>query len=278
MKKAVSYRRVSTASQVEKYGLDVQKDCIEKYCKDNDIDLVTVDGDDFHDDGVSGAMEGAHEDLSYRDGLISMFDYLAENPDVKYVVVLQTSRLWRDDMSRVFITHELKKLGVDVISVNEQEFTLYSDDPSKSFINAILAAIDVYERQSINLKLARGRRAKLNKERMKPGGVLAFGYEMSRDGKVVINEAAADIIRGIFSMRRNGVSMQHIADYLNDNGIESSTCKKWGKSSISLILNNDYYIGVVSYGEKLRGVHEPIISQETFRAIHPDYDFSVLDK
>ena len=178
--KYYGYGRVSTETQAEKgYGLDVQEQSIRKYAADNGI---TLDGL-YVDAGISGNMKDTDDDsaISKREGLMELLAMLEEG-DV--VIVLNTSRLWRSDMTKAIIRRELLKRGAKLVSIEQPKYDLYTKDPNDYLINAIMEALDVYERMSISMKLARGRTVKA-KGGDKPAGVCPIGYRYSADKKSV---------------------------------------------------------------------------------------------
>lgn len=269
----VAYTRVSTASQVEKYGLDVQSSEIARFCETNGHTIVAS----FSDEGISGAMNEA-EDLSARVGFVNMIFFLKENPNVQRVVVLNTSRLWRDEGAHIYITRELRKMNVEVFAVQEPTFSLYSTDPTQTLFNTILAAFDCYERQCINMRLANGRRYKAEKMRTKPAGSLPYGYVYAPDRKsVLINEEQAKVVQGIFSMRMAGRSIRDIAKYLNAHHYPAPASEAWNPSAVERTLKNDFYISVLSHRKvKYWATHKAIIDKSLWAKLYPDYDFSQI--
>ena len=185
MKQAYMYTRVSTQVQTEKFGLDVQKEEIEKYCSQNNIEIIGQ----YSDEGITGK-------IVERDGLQQMLSDMESN-SVKYVVVLNCSRLWRSDIAGGLIRYNLSKLESDIISVQEPSYSLYTNDPSEYLINSIMQALASYDRMQINHKLSSGRKAKA-KQGSKPCGSLPFGYRWD-NAKVVIDYNNNIIVQDIFT-------------------------------------------------------------------------------
>ncbi|MCK4824919.1 recombinase family protein [bacterium] len=150
---AIGYVRVSTKTQIRKgQGIRIQKDKIKEYCKNNNMDLLEI----YEDKGISGAKADEESLIIDREGLQNM---LTDIPilGVKYIVVLNTSRLWRSDLVKVLIQRELKKYNVDVKAIDQPTYSIYSaDDPSQFLINGMMELLDQYQRLEIALKLKRG--------------------------------------------------------------------------------------------------------------------------
>ena len=125
-----------------------------------------------------------------------------------------------------------------------------------------MEALDVYERMSISLKLARGRTTKANKGD-KPSGVAPFGYMYSSDKKhIEPNPEEAPIVRKIFSEAQKGQSLEKIAALLNSQGSRTRRGSSWQKGNLAIILHNNFYTGIVTHqGKEIPGNHEPLISR-----------------
>jgi len=244
--KAIGYIRVSTETQVrEGQGLEVQAEQIKKYCKANKLDLVSI----YEDKGISGAKADEESLTIDREGLQDM---LADIPttDVKYIVVLNTSRLWRSDLVKVLIQRELKKHQVDVKAIDQPTYSIYSkSDPSQFLINGMMELLDQYQRLEIALKLKRG---KINKAKQGgfAGGTRALGYrkiEVDNKPDIGIDPQEAETVSMIRKLRKRGLSMKAIADRLNDTGIPTKRGGKWYASTIQYILKNRLYKGLFEY-------------------------------
>lgn len=255
------YTRVSTETQSEKgYGLEAQREAIEKYAKDNGIALEGF----FTDAGISGNLKDDADDdaINKRQGLIEM---LATLQDGDTVIVLNTSRLWRSDMTKALVRRDLIKHGANVVSIEQPRYNIYSKDPNDYLINAIMEALDVYDRMNISLKLARGRTVKA-KTGAKPAGVCPYGYQYAADKKSVIVDAAeAQLVKFMFTQAQTGRSLGQIADAINAKGVVTRQGKEWQRGSVAAILHNRFYIGELTHaGQTITGTHETIISKIQF--------------
>lgn len=259
--KYYGYIRVSTETQAEKgFGLDAQRVEIEKFAKTSGFELAEI----FTDAGISGNIKDTDDDdaINKRAGLIELLAVL-EKGDA--VVVLNTSRLWRSDMTKAIIRRELMRREAVIISKEQPTYDLYSRDPNDYLINAIMEALDVYERMSIALKLARGRAVKA-RGGDKPAGICPYGYSYAEDKKsVVIDETEAQTVKRMFSLAQAGESLARIAEAINATGAVTRRGKPFSKGTVREMLVNRFYTGELTHaGQPIKGNHTPIISRVQF--------------
>ena len=96
---------------------------------------------------------------------------------------------------------------------------------------------------------------------MKKIRYIPYGYTM-RNGRTVIAQDEATVIREIFSAYINGASLQSIAELLTERKIPySERTDVWDKARIARIIGNAKYIG--------DGEYDPIIEEEQCRENSP---------
>ncbi|MCM1271776.1 MAG: recombinase family protein [Ruminococcus flavefaciens] len=116
-----------------------------------------------------------------------------------------------------------------------------------------------------------------------------LGYNKDENGKLVIVESEAVIVRKIFELYLNGWGVRKIKKYLEENRIKTVTGKDvWSISTIDRILSNEKYVGDVlmqkSFTEDfltgkrkkndgelamyfIENDHEAIVSREIFEKV-----------
>lgn len=103
-----------------------------------------------------------------------------------------------------------------------------------------------------------------------------YGYSHDENGKLIIKEDEAEVLRQIFKLYLSGYSIGGIIKELESQNILSPTGKeRWYKGTIDGMLSNEKYIGVVRLLDKgdhevhylSENNHPPIISKEKFQAV-----------
>ena len=112
-----------------------------------------------------------------------------------------------------------------------------------------------------------------------------YGYKVSADGKLAINEEEAAVVRWMFEQYAKGKSLGKIADGLALQGIPSPIGKpKWNREAVDKLLSNEKYTGRVLLQKTLDGkdnagyeerylyhdTHEAIISDNLFRGVQEE--------
>lgn len=238
MQKIVGYARVSTDNQKEDGTISIQREALQQYATENDYELIKI----FEDEGISGGYE-------VRPGLVDLLSFLENNKDIAGVVIFKLDRLARDLRIQENLIKEFEKLGVKLLSTKEQD--LDSKDPTRVMLRQILGSVAEYEKWMISMRLSAGRINKIRTKSEYAGGGVALGYAVNEDSDLAVCTATASTIQIIYKKKRQRKSLREIADELNEAGTPTARGGKWYASTISYILKNRLYKGVMSYsGQK----------------------------
>lgn len=197
--RVVAYLRVSTSEQVERFGLDAQREAITTWAKEHSHHIVET----YSDEGVSGR-------LLDRAGLADALNMLHTH-EAEGIVVMRLDRLARDSYVQETVMRDIWRVGAEVLSTAEGEANLRAnpEDPSRQFVRQILAAAAQYERELLTLRMMQGRREK-KRQGGKGEGRYPFGH--GKGGPVEREQAVLDHVR---VMRAQGLRWQQVADDLN---------------------------------------------------------------
>lgn len=241
-KKNVAYLRVSTDTQTEKYGLDVQRQKILEYCERNGvtIDKWYVDG------GYSGSKLDRPEIQKLLDD--------AENGSIKTVYIYKLDRLSRDTADTLELMYRiLPKFGVKVVSMTEE---IRTENPMDKVMLTMNAAMNQYEREVIRMRMSAGMVERVKKGYWMGGGRIPWGYYYDKnDGILHIDEKQAEQVRNAYKLYLDGYSCEKISNILGFRG----------ERIVLRILKRKSNIGLIEYkGNVYQGLHEPIIDEDTF--------------
>lgn len=252
--KCACYIRVSTDDQVE-YSPTSQLKLILKYALDNNLFISKENI--FHDDGISGT------NSKNRNSFLKMIAVAKSKPKpFEKILVYDFSRFARNkEESVMYKTLLRKKLKIDIISITQP----LTEGKERVILESMYEAMDEYYSLNLSENVQRGKREKA--ERGEHNGFAPFGYKLVNK-QLVIDEENAKLVKMIYSMFINTENIKHICNTLNDMGIKSTRGKLWGRKTLKLILTNKTYVGFVKNGNNYyKGLHEPIIDNETFEKV-----------
>ena len=248
MKRAVSYMRVSTLSQIDNTSFETQADKIELNCKLYDIELVET----FKDEGISA------KGLEKRDDYKRMINFVSDKRNnIDMILVYKSDRIHRSLKNLMVMIDYLQEIEVDFISITEQFDT---STPQGLLFLQMLGSFSEFERKLTAERTKSGRIAN-GKNKIHPGGREPFGYRLENK-TYKVNEEEAEIVRHIFKLRSKGVSLQLIG---NEVGMS--------KQRVHYILRNKMYIGKFTYDGE---VEHNNISYKVERIIS-DYIFNKVN-
>lgn len=273
--RACAYCRVSTDNIEQLSSFELQQAHYREVSEKNpNWDLRRI----YADEGISGTS------LKNRDAFNEMIA-ACEAGEYDLIVTKSVSRFARNIVDCISLIRRLKN-HVPPIGVYFEIDNLYTLSNNSEFMLSFLATFaqeeSVKKSESMNWSLI---------QRFKSGKLLTpalLGYDRDEDGKLVINESEAVIIRFIFDAFLAGFTTHDLANLLADIGCPTKTGSTvWSEGSISYILKNERYCGSVLtwktftsdiFEHKKRrnrqdrdqylypDNHEPIISAEKYEA------------
>ena len=193
-KRAVGYCRISTLMQVDNTSLKDQEEKIRMYAKLHDIVIDKM----FIDKAVSGKSTDRPE-------YDNMMNYIKEN-DIDMIIVYKNDRIHRSLYNLLSMIYNLQEYEVALVSVTEMFDT---STPQGMLFLQMLGSFAEFERAVINERTRNGRIARLNENKW-VGGKPAFGYKVNKYGQFEIEEEEAKIVKDIFKLRSNGLSLAKI--------------------------------------------------------------------
>ncbi len=260
--KVYTYKRVSTAMQIDGYSLDAQRSRMKAYADFNDYEIVG----EYEDAGKSGkSIEGR---MQFRQ---MMEDVKSGKDNISYILVFKLSRFGRNAADVLSTLQVMQDFGVNLICVEDGIDS--SKDAGKLMIS-VLSAVAEIERENIRVQTMEGRIQKAREGKWN-GGFAPYGYQLV-NGKLEINEEEAVAIRTIYDQYVNtDIGSNGISKYLENHGIRKIQ-RQNGKNPlfdahlVRLILKNPVYCGKIAYGrrktEKVHGTRNEyhLVEQENF--------------
>lgn len=256
----VIYTRVSTKEQAENnLSLETQRKACEDYSKKHNYKVMAYFG---------GTYESAKNDE--REEFNNMLSFVNKSREkISYIIVFSIDRFSRSGANAIYITEQLKKQGISVISVMQPTDVT---TPSGILQQNIQFIFSEYDNQLRREKTITGMRNKFLKGEwcVKP----PKGYDIIViNGKrsIVVNKEGELIRKAFLWLYYEKLPQSEILIKLEALGFKTS------KQNLSRMFRNPFYCGLISIttlqGKIVVGKHEKLISQELFLLVN-----DLLDK
>lgn len=202
------------------------------------------------------------------------------------ILVKSISRFARNTKECLEIARELRNIGVTICFEEQRIDTAKMDG---EFMTALHASIAQTESESISANMRWSYKHRMQSGTFLPSSA-AFGYAI-KEGKIVVDEYRAGIVRRMYMDYLAGASMEDIRNWLNRENVPGridNKPRKWALSMVAYILSNERYIGdslwqktyttdtlpyqhLRNHGERemyyAEETHPPIIEKEVFHAV-----------
>lgn len=252
-KKAVIYCRVSTKEQVEEgNSLATQEKICKEYALKNSYDVVDV----FIEQGESAKTQNRTE-------LQRLLKYCADRKNnIQVVIAYKIDRISRniDDYSQIRVL--LKRYGVEIKSTSEH----FENTPAGRFMENIIANVAQFDNDVRTERSVNGMR-----DAMREGRYVwkaPYGYTNQKVGgkSTIVPDVNAPLVTTAFTeVAKNKRSVSAVRLAMKGLGMKNNTGKPFSKSQFYRLLKNQAYVGwIIKFGERHKGLYEPLITQDLF--------------
>lgn len=256
------YTRKSSEAGLEREvnSLDAQREICAAYVKCNEHKGWRELPTRYDDGGYSG---GTLE----RPALHRLFADV-EAGKIDAIVFYKIDRLTRSLADFVRLMESLKRFSISFVSVTQSFDT--SESMGRMVLN-VLITFAQFEREMLSDRI-KDKLAKMRRKGLFVNGQPPIGYD-KLDGRLVVNEIEAEIVRGIFRRVADYPTVFQLMKQLQEEGVRTKAfVSKHGRQiggtpmhagSIYRLLRNPLYIGFIKDGDEWhQGQHTPIVERE----------------
>jgi len=234
----VAYLRVSSDSQLDGFGLDVQERAIRTWARTHGHRIVGVETDA----GVSGATDAAE-----RPGLSAALLALQHPPQAEGLIVARLDRLARALTVQEAALAIAWQAGGRVFTADTGEVLRDDpDDPMRTALRQVVGVFAELDRRMVVKRLREGRAAKAGTGRKVTGsypyGYTAAGKGRDRDSAPRTDEQRA--VTRIVELRQAGKSYRAIAATLDAEGHRPRRAASWSAMAVRAVAQRELGAGV----------------------------------
>ena len=162
---------------------------------------------------------------------------------IDMILTKSAHRFARNTVDALKTIRMLRRRNIDIYFEQENIHSLYE---SSEFMLTLICARAQEESFSKSEDIKWGLRKSFKNPDSKYYHRICYGYTHDQNGKLVIDEEQAEIVRLIYDMDASGASLARISAQLEDMGVLSPKGKKvWRKETLRKILRNEKYTGSV---------------------------------
>ena len=212
MQQVVGYVRVSSEQQaVSGVSLEAQEARIRAMAVVQGVELAEV---------IADAGESAKS--LQRPGMARLLA-LIDAKQVQVVIVAKLDRLTRSVRDLADLLDRFEKRGVSLVSVSE---SLDTGTAAGRLVLNVMMSVAQWEREAIGERTREALRHK--KSSGQRVGTVAYGFEVSEDGKTLVtNPHEQAILDVIHELRAQKLSFRQIAKELNHRGLQTRSGSRW---------------------------------------------------
>ncbi len=231
--RVAAYCRISTRTDGQQSSLVAQEHYYEDHIKQNPSWIfVGV----YSDIGSGARIKGR----SRFKALLSA----CKRGKIDMILTKSAHRFARNRVDALKTIRMLSNRNIDIYFEQEDTHSLYE---SSEFMLSLICARAQEESFSKSEDIKWGLHKSFKNPDSKYYQRICYGYTHDLQGKLIVHEEQAEVVRLIYEMAASGASLARISSQLEDMGILSPRDKKiWSKDTLRKILNNEKYTGNVT--------------------------------
>ena len=277
--KVAAYCRVSTDQEEQESSYEAQISYYtDKIGKNSEWQMAGI----FADEGITGTQ------AKKRPEFMKMIR-LCRQRKIDLILTKSLSRFARNTVDCLKYIRDLKALGIGVVFEKENLNTLETDT---EMMLTIMSCFAQAESESISKNVSWGVRQSFKNGNVPMQYVRLLGYRKGDDDKPEIVPEEAEIVKEIYRLYLDGMSLNMIANRLNEKGLTTKgNGSPYRKEVVQRILTNEKYTGdallqktyvtdcITKKTRKNNGElpmylvkdhHEPIISRADFNRVQEE--------
>lgn len=229
--RVAAYCRVSTDQDEQLNSFENQVEYYTRYINENPAyEMVGI----YADEGISGTNTKRRKEFQR---LIAD----CEAGKIDLVLVKSISRFARNTHDCLTYSRKLKNLGIGIFFEKEHINTL---DASGELLFTILSSLAQDESRNISENCKWGIRSKFQEGKPHINTYKFMGFDKNEEGRLVINEEEAKVVRRVFREFMEGHNPADIARRLNEDEVPGVSGKpKWIATTILGMLQQEKYMG-----------------------------------
>jgi site-specific DNA recombinase len=162
---------------------------------------------------------------------------------IDLIITKSLKRFGRNTVDLLETFRELKRLQIEVFFELEN---IYLSDTKAELMFTIYSSLAQAESENLSHDIKWGIHHAFKTGTSKLISRPCYGYRQDHEGRLVIYEEEAIIVRQIFQWRLAGYSLRAISKMLHEQGIPYPTGKpEWKADTLSKLLHNEKYTGNV---------------------------------
>ena len=225
--RAVLYARFSSDNQREE-SIEAQLRAMHEYCSRNSIVIIH----EYCDRAKSATTDDRPEFLK----MIAA----SREGDFDFAIVHKLDRFSRNRYDSAYYKRELKKNGVQLLSVLEQ----MDDSPESIILESVLEGMSEYYSKNLAREVMKGMRESAMDCRY-IGGWIPYGFRVDpQTHRYIINDYEAEAVRMIFRDVADGCGYNVVLNKLNSMGYRTRLGNTFSKETLYEMLRNEKYNGV----------------------------------